>query len=75
MEPHFEVGGAHSASISRAPLNVEDSVGRAACDQSEYAIVVAISPQISLIGKNNSVQTVVRQRTRRAEVRLVADKL
>ena len=69
------MGGAYSASISRAPLNVKDPVRRGASDQHKYATVWAISPQVSLIGKNNSVQTVVRQRTRRAEVGLVADKL
>ena len=75
IEPHFELGSAHSASVSRAPLNVEDSVGGGASDQRKYATVWAISPQVSLIRKNNSVQTIVRQRTRRAEIRLVAGKL
>jgi len=48
IEAKFEVGGAHSASISRAPLNVKDSIGRAARDQSEYATARAISSQVSL---------------------------
>jgi len=69
------VGGAHSASISRAPLNVKDPVRGGAGDHRKYATVCAISPQVSLIGKNNSVQTIVRQRTRRAEVGLVPGKL
>lgn len=69
------MGSAHSASVSRAPLNVEDSVGGGPSDQRKYATARAVSSQISLVGKNNSVQTIVRQRTRRAEVGLGAGKL
>ena len=75
IKAEFEVGRTGSVEISCAPLDVEDSVRRGACDRSEYAAVRIISSQVSLISKNDSVQTVVRQRTRRAEVRLVADKL
>ena len=75
IKTEFEVGRTGSIEISCAPFDVEDSVGRAARDRSEYATVRVISSQISLIGKNNSVQTIVRQRTRRAKVRLIADKL
>ena len=75
IKPKFEIGRTGSVEISCAPLNVEDSVRRGACDRSEYAAVRVISSQVGLIGKNNGVQTIVRQRTRRAEVRLVADKL
>jgi hypothetical protein len=75
IKAEFEVGRTGSVEISCAPLNVEDSVGRAASDRSEYATVGIISSQVGLIRKNDSVQTIVRQRTRGAEVRLVADKL
>ena len=75
IKAEFEVGRTGSIEISCAPFDVEDSVGRAARDRSEYAVVRVISSQISLIRKNNSVQTIVWQRTRRAKVRLVADKL
>jgi hypothetical protein len=75
IKAKFEVGRTGSIDISRAPFDVENSVRRGACDRSEYATVGVTSSQISLIGKNDSVQTIVWQRTRRAKVRFVADKL
>jgi hypothetical protein len=55
VKAEFEVGRTASVEISRAPLDIKDSVGRAACDESEYAIVRAISPQVSLICKNGGI--------------------